>query len=88
MVEKDKLCDASSGRCTARCLFRSKKREYMLTSGHANKPIVDCLAVIPWVRWYNTCHSGRLKKKSRYVMSDGPRKFHALVLLLVFTSGK
>ena len=63
MVKKDKLCDASSGRCTARCLFRSKKREYMLTSGHANKPIVDRLAVMPWVRWYNICHSGRLKKK-------------------------
>ena len=27
-------------------------------------------------------------KESQYVMSDGPRKFHALVLLLVFTSGK
>ena len=60
----------------------------MLTSGRANKPIVDRLAVIPWVRWYNICHSGRLKKKSRYVMSDGPRKTHALVLLLVITSGK
>ena len=64
------------------------KGENMLTSGRANKPTVNCLAVMPWVRWYNICHSGRSQKKSRYVMSDGPKKFHALVLLLVFTSGK